>query len=153
MDFPPNLHILHGRAGGRAWNEVFIHFPCPALFPHLPEAVSWAGDAFVSTLPTPLTPAPGSVPWQWGEYTSDKKHISGKAVCAHVWLPLRKKRKRNRKKRRGVPFFHQTMETSSFVRADGFPIDSMAEASFMCTAEPQSPPCAALQRGERKPNH
>lgn len=42
------------------------------------------------------------------------------------------------------------METSSFVGADGFPIDSVAEASFVCTAEPKS--CLVLLCKEEREN-
>lgn len=119
---------------------MFIHFPCPALFPHLPQAVSWAGDAFVSTLPSPLTPPPGSVPWQWGEHTSDKHHISGKAVCAHVWLPHRKKRKRKMKKREE--------ESLSCIKPWKRP-HPWEQMAFQLTPWPRPPSCAQQSPGAR----
>lgn len=89
---------------------MFIHFPSPASFPHLPPAVSWAGYAFASALPfPPLSPLHrGSVLWQCGEYTFDKHHISGTVVCAHVWLHHRKKiKKKEKKKEKKSPFLSQ----------------------------------------------
>lgn len=122
---------------------MFIHFPSPASFPHLPPAVSWAGYAFASALPfPPLSPLHrGSVLWQCGEYTFDKHHISGTVVCAHVWLHHRKKiKKKKKKKRRRVPFSHKTMETSSFV---------CEQMAFQSTPWLRQPACAQQSPGAR----
>lgn len=66
MDFPPNLHILHGRAGGgRAQAEELINFPILAVFPHLPRAASWAGTPLLPL--SPLPPSLGLCPMAgWG---------------------------------------------------------------------------------------
>lgn len=132
MDFPPNLHILHGHAGGGG-PRLKRSFVSPAqLHLHTFHRLSPGLGMPLHPLSPPLSSLhPGFVPWRRGEYTFDKHHISGTAVCAHVWLHHRKKEKREKKKKR-VPFFHKTMETSSFV----------CEQMAFRSAAPRQPACA-----------
>lgn len=150
MDFPPNLHILHGHAG-RGGPRLKRSFVSPAqLHLHTFHRLSPGLGTPLHPLSPPLSSLHwGFVPWRRGEYTFDKHHISGTAVCAHVWLHHRKKEKREKKKK--SPFLSQNHGNLLIrVRADGFPI-GCAEAACMCAAEPPARlALLSLQRGARK---
>lgn len=56
------FHLLHGRAGGRAQAQAFIHFLSPASTPSTGCPLGWVCLSIPSPLPSPpLAPSHGSV--------------------------------------------------------------------------------------------